>query len=627
MKNDPIFPFEYNVLQKEPVKKLGIRRNLLNSWRTMTGSSMRNTTQAHLSDQSDSAHLPALPSLPDPLWEQVSRAHISRLSTAPMPALSPAKDIWQQDLFHSWNAGDIASQMTFKIPVIRATPDAQPQDLASTAAGAAVAGAGDLAFAVLRYVTNVVMTNIVSESVYGTYMSVYTPVLIAGSIAQLGLYSTMVRFLPAYRMKGERGLAAGLIRFVIWMTFISGLLCGALFYLSSTVIAHLVYHQDAYALPLKEIALLIPLIALQLVLASGLQALKAIKWKVYVDRLIQPGLTLAFIGAFYLLGLRLEALILATICGFLASVITGHILLRKASRHLVSDVRPRFEPKTWLRFALPMSLYTLIQNVMNSTDVLFLTAFTTAAQVGLYAAADRVSTFVLMPLYALNTIFSPLIAEYYARGDYEQLANLAKVVTKWSFSLTLPIFLCFYVFHDAVLSIFSREYTAAGAVLIILSFGNLVNAIAGLAGSLLLITGHSRIILVDTAATIIVNIGLAFFLVPRFNVTGAAVAAALAVIILNIAYFIQAYLILKMLTFRWDMLKSVAAAGVASMAGFLLLHVIPTGYGYHAIFGTCGLVITFILVYALVLALLRFSKEDIMVFDAVLARVGRKRQV
>lgn len=137
-------------------------------------------------------------------------------------------------------------------------------------------------------------------------------------------------------------------------------------------------------------------------------------------------------------------------------------------------------------------------------------------------------------------------------------------------------------------------------------------------------TGHARIILANTAATIIINIGLAFLLVPRFNVIGAAVAAALAVIILNIAYFIETYWILKTLTFRWDMLKSVAAGGVASMMGLLLLRIIHVGYGYRAILGALGLVISFMLVYVLVLALLRFSNEDKMVFEAVLAKVGKK---
>ena len=555
---------------------------------------------------------------------------ISSLDTEKMPTSTPEKSSWQQDMSFNTVVEDIALQATLKLPIIAIAPAESSQTdphqvIGSTAGGAAISGMGDLAFAVLRYVTNVVMTNIVSESIYGTYMTAYTSAMIAGSIAALGLDSTMVRFLSTYRAKGERDRAAGLIRFVLWMTFISGLLCGVLFYLSSTFLARVVYRNDTYTLSLKEVALLVPLIALQPILASGLQALKVIKLKVYVDRLIQPGLSLVFIGVFYLLGMRLEALILATICGYVASIIVGHVLLRKTSRPIVSGTKPAIEPKTWLRFAIPMSLYAFIQNVLNSTDVLFLTIFSTAAQVGLYGAADRTSTFVVMPLFALNTIFSPLIAEYYARGKHEQLANLATIVTKWSFSISLPVFLCFCVFHEAILGIFSREYTAAALVLIILSFGNLVNAAAGPTGCLLVMTGHARVILANTAVTIILNIGLALFLVPRFTVTGAAIAAAMALVILDIAYFIEAFCILKMFTFQRDMLKPIAAGGAASMVGLLLLRIVHVGYGYRAVVGTLGLIIPFMLVYLLTLAFLRFNKEDRIVFDAVLARMGTRR--
>lgn len=553
---------------------------------------------------------------------------ISNIDTVLMLAVSPGEVArQQQDVLINSLVEDITCQTTLQLPRVLASEQQSLSDqrhvITSTAGSAAIAGIGNLIFAVLKYATNVVITNIVTQSVYGVFVTISTSATIAGYIAALGLDTTIVRFLSMYRAKGEHGLAAGLIRFVMRMTLISGVLCSVLFYFSASAIAHLVYHQDAYALPLKEVALLVPLITLQLALTGGLMALKEIRLKVYVG-LIQPMLFLVLVGVFYLLKLRLEALILATICGFLASVITGQVLLRKASKQLVCNAVPSFEPKKWLRFALPISLGSLIQNVLNSTDILFLTAFASATQVGLYAAADRTSILVAMPLLALNTIFSPMIAEYYAHGEHEQLASLSKVVAKWSFSLSLPMFLCLSIFHQAILSIFSKGYTDAGIVLIILSLGNLIDAGAGSVGYLLSMTGHSRVALTNTIMTVAVNIGLGFWLVPRFNVIGAAVAAALTVIILNVTALIEVYLILKIVTFRWDMLKSVIAGCVASIIGLLLLHIVHVGYGYQAIFGALSLIIPFMLVYILVLALLRFSEEDLMVFDAIRAKFSKK---
>ena len=160
--------------------------------------------------------------------------------------------------------------------------------------------------------------------------------------------------------------------------------------------------------------------------------------------------------------------------------------------------------------------------------------------------------------------------------------------------------------------------------LIILSFGNLIGTGTAVNGNLLMMMGKTRVLLADSIATIVINVGLAFWLVPRFGVTGTAVATTLTVIILNVLAFIEVYWLVKVVTLRWDMLKSLIAGGIASLVGILLLQVIHVGYGYRAIIGVLALIIPFILVYALALKLLRLSEEDKVVFDAILVKFGKK---
>src|SRR2546427_103201 len=95
-----------------------------------------------------------------------------------------------------------------------------------------------------------------------------------------------------------------------------------------------------------------------------------------------------------------------------------------------------------------------------------------------------------------------------------------------------------FCFAD-VLEFNDTEYTAGSMVLIILSLGNLVDAAVGSVGYLLVMTGRVRVVLLNTVMTITLNLGLAFLLVPRFNAIGAAVAAALTVIIGNVAGLIE----------------------------------------------------------------------------------------
>src|SRR5206468_1426019 len=134
---------------------------------------------------------------------------------------------------------------TLSLPVIvqakeKADELDRRKDITAAAGGAAIAGIGDLSYGFLRYVTNVAMTHMVSPAVYGVFGEVYTATLILGWMAKLGLDGVLIRLLPAHRVKDERDLAGGVARFATWMTLLSGLVIGALFFALATLIAQLV---------------------------------------------------------------------------------------------------------------------------------------------------------------------------------------------------------------------------------------------------------------------------------------------------------------------------------------------------------------------------------------------------
>ena len=94
----------------------------------------------------------------------------------------------QKDMFINALAEDMTHQVTLRLPTTALTPEKQArvdqrQAVTSTAGSAAVAGFGDLISAVLRYVTNVVMTNLVSQSIFGAYATFYTSATVVGTIA------------------------------------------------------------------------------------------------------------------------------------------------------------------------------------------------------------------------------------------------------------------------------------------------------------------------------------------------------------------------------------------------------------------------------------------------------------
>ena len=558
---------------------------------------------------------------------------ISALDTAIMVAARPrTSDLRLPNMLAYTYIEDFTQRVTLTLPAIPRDAEQveqgdQSKDITTTARGAGIAGLGSFLSGALRYVTYIAMAHMVSPAIYGAFGEVYTAVYLFGALANLGLSGIVTYLLPTYRVKDERGLVRGLVSFSTRITLITGSLLGALLFACAAIIAQVFYHEPSYELILRELAPLIPLIALVQVFVGGLQAFKEIKWKVSIDQLVLPLITLIALVIFYLLGWRIEALSFSAIAGFACSALIGLIVFSKFVKRFTLDAAPRYTTRIWLGFALPLLFSGLITQIAGTVDILFLSIFVTSVQAGIYIAANRIGNILNIPLYALTTISIPLMTEYYAQGKHEQLESMFKLATKWSVSISLPICLCCLVFHDAILGIFGPRYTTGWLVLIIICLGNLVNPGTGPALELLTITRRLRIISINSIISVILNVGLCFLLVPRFNILGVALAGGLESIILGALYLTQIYWILKMHPYRWDVCKPLLAGGMASLVGILLQHFVhfQPGLGPFTVVAELSLIIPFILVYILMMILLGFSREDQIVFHAVLARFGWQR--
>ena len=68
-----------------------------------------------------------------------------------------------------------------------------------------------------------------------------------------------------------------------------------------------------------------------------------------------------------------------------------------------------------------------------------LSLYATPAATGAYAAAVRVAQALVLFLIAVNYMFSPFVADLYARGERERLDGLYKALTRWVLAGTIPL--------------------------------------------------------------------------------------------------------------------------------------------------------------------------------------------
>lgn len=505
-----------------------------------------------------------------------------------------------------------------------------PGTVVSTAGGAALMGVGMIIAGALGYIQTVTMTHMVSRSTFGIFVVVFTATTFLSQFTKLGFGGVLIRFLPAYRATGNYHLAAGLARFALWVpTALSAICALALFFLAHPI-AQDFFHSDMYAVALREAAVLIPLNAMQSIILSSLQAIKNVRWQVYVGRIIEPAGTLVMVVVFFLLGFRLEALIFAYIVGIGLSVAAGYIAFRREAGSLIR-AKPQYETGTWSRFGAAMLFNSLSIAVIQSTDVLGLGAFASASQVSLYRVADRIGGLIAMPFFALNIIFSPMISEYHTRGDHAQLGRMYALVTRWSLAVSLPIGLCSIVFAGPILGVFGKGYSGGAAALIVLATGSIINAGTGPVNNMLVMASRLRVLWINTGIWLGTNVILIFALVPPYGLIGAAVASSLTVVIVNLVALGEVWWIMKLQPYHWAMLKPLIAGAVAVPVGLLLLHLTHAGSPHASslkdFIAALGLVLAFVAVYAAVLWRLGLTAEDRQVFVAIRAKFTRSKRV
>jgi len=158
----------------------------------------------------------------------------------------------------------------------------------------------------------------------------------------------------------------------------------------------------------------------------------------------------------------------------------------------------------------------------------------TAAEVGVYSACVRVALVMVLFLTAVSYVFSPFVADLHARGERDRLDALFKAITRWTVAGTIPLLLLLLILPQSILRIFGGSEFASGSdALRILVIGQAINVSVGAAGFVLIMAGRTGWDLVVYGVSAALDLTLAWILVPRFGIEGAAASQAITIAVSN----------------------------------------------------------------------------------------------
>ena len=222
-------------------------------------------------------------------------------------------------------------------------------------------------------------------------------------------------------------------------------------------------------------------------------------------------------------------------------------------------------------YSWPFVFYGLVVFVFYWVDSFMIGIFQTANEVGYYNAATPIALLLTFPLTLFIQLFFPLVTKEFSKGRLEIVKQLSQQVGKWIFMLTAPLFSLFMIFPGAFINIlFGAEYLVATNALRFLSIGALFSALFGISQELISMKGKSKLILIDTACTGVLNVILNFFLISRYGITGAGIATMISLIILNLLFFLQSYKYLSIIPFRRKIFRITLVTLISTFLLFII---------------------------------------------------------
>jgi O-antigen/teichoic acid export membrane protein len=153
---------------------------------------------------------------------------------------------------------------------------------------------------------------------------------------------------------------------------------------------------------------------------------------------------------------------------------------------------------------------------------------------GVYRIAVQLAALASLPLGAVNLVLAPRISAAFFAGRIDTLQSEVTHASRYVLLLTLPVVGVMVLGGSMLLALFGQEFVSAALPLAILAVPQLLNAATGTAGYLLVMTQCEKQAAVMFASAAILNVALNLFLIPRFGMSGAAGASALAMIALNV---------------------------------------------------------------------------------------------
>jgi len=398
-----------------------------------------------------------------------------------------------------------------------------------------------------------------------------------GSLLSFGLAQALVKFVPAcLEQKDYQGVRTLVIRGGQMLLSV-----GLFAVLASWLLLPLAREYwgalQQYPYLLTAMSWMIPLGLMMYFLQQGLRGFQEIGFVVVSNSFLQLGIKAVLATVLLWLGFRLGGYVLAVVASStVACCLLALGLWRKVSALPVTDPQQtRSFDRRWFEYSRVMYGNSLLSIGATYLDRFLLGLLDGSAPVGILLVTKQLQQMPGVFLQMFMAVVTPMFSAAHVRDDKAERQQLLHFTVDWVTRLSAPICIFLLLYAEPLLNLYGNEFAEKGALpLRILVIAQLSHLAIGPLASLLGMSGKENFLLKLAVGEQVLIITGMFLLVPRYELTGAALTLALNALWQNAAilYVARKDFAIRWLNrryWRWPLptLASVAAGGGMLMYG------------------------------------------------------------
>lgn len=401
----------------------------------------------------------------------------------------------------------------------------------------------------IAFGVQILLTRIMGINNYGVYVYVLSWLNVLAVFACFGMDVVLIKYVAAYNAQGNWGALNGILKRSNQIVFLSSVSISGVTALLILSMSHKLSLELKHTFLIACISL--PFLALTTLRQAALQAQKRVILAHMPEAILRPILlSVVFVLLFVILKhINAFTTMILNSCVTIVSYSIGSFFLRTSLPSHVKTSSPNFQNREWLNLSMTMLLVSGMNLILNYSDTLIIGMFINTTEAGIYSIVTRYATFISFGLLSVNTIAAPMISEYSANRQKDQLQRLITMSSRGVFAFSIPVALIIIIWGKFFLGLFGTEFIQGYFALVILTIGYLINALSGSVGFLMTMTGHQREMALVITGSAILNIILNVLMIPIWGIQGAAFATSVSTISWNLILMYLVWKRLGLITF------------------------------------------------------------------------------